>query len=324
MQLDRIFAMVPPTTIVFGPTGHVGSAAACTAQKLGAKVFLALRDPQKPIPGLSSDQEKAGGFERIQADLTKPETIEAAVRTTRAKHAFIYLVYGTTDHMRCTIEVLKAAGIEFIVFLSSISVQGNIREISPADLIPFLHAQIEINLEEVFGTDGYIAVRPAYFNTNAAWWAGMIREGNVKVAYPDAKFDWISPKDIGKAAGTLLVQGIQASEGAEPRNYIPLCGPKLLSQREAVGIFGKAIGKDIKVTELDEKEGVKNMLENGVPEFVARPLVASLGARYRGEEGPGPFGGESYATAATNLRKYTGRVTSLEEWAEANKVMFGI
>ncbi|KAJ6127808.1 hypothetical protein N7471_009025 [Penicillium samsonianum] len=313
-----------PTTIIFGPTGHVGSAAARTAQQLGAKVVLAMRDPQKPIKGLSYDQEKEGGFERVQADLTKPETIGHAVRTTGAKHAFIYLAFGTTDHMRSTIEALKAGGIEFVVFLSSISVEGDIREIPPADFISYAHAQIEVNLDEVFGTDGYIAIRPAYFNTNAGGWAGMIREGEVKIAYPDAKLDWISPEDIGKAAGTLLVQGIQATKGAEQRNSIPLCGPKLVSQRDAVGIFGRAVGKDVKVTELDEKDGVKNMLENGVPEFVAGPLMTMLRAWYRDEEGLGPFEGEAYEKAAANLRKYAGTVTSLEEWAEANKGIFSV
>lgn len=316
--------MASITAIVFGPTGHVGSAAARTAQQLGAKVALALRDPQKPIPGLTLEQEKAGGFERVQADLTKPETIEAAVRTTGAKCAFIYLALGAADHMKQTIETLKASGIELVIFLSSISLQGDIRKIPSTDFIPYAHAQVEIILDEVFGSDGYIALRPGYFNTNAQWWAGMIREGEVKIAYPEAKFDWISPEDIGKAAGMLLVKGIRASEGAEERNAIPLCGPKLVSQRDAAVIFGKALGKDIKVTELDEKEGVKNMVNNGVPEFVAKTLVKTMGAKDRGEDGPDPFQGEAYKKAAANLQKYAGRASSLEEWAEANKDMFSI
>lgn len=314
--------MAYPKVIVFGPTGHVGSAAACHAQQLGAKVVLALRDPHKPIPGLNPDQEKAGGFERVQADLTKPETVKAAVRTTGAKHAFIYLVFGTTDHMRSTIEALKEGGIEFVVFLSSFTVQGDIREINPASFIAYTHAQVEIGLDEVFGSTGYVAIRPAYFNTNAGWWASMIREGEVKIAYPDAKLDWISPKDIGRVVGTVVVQGIQATEGAEPRNSIPLCGPKVLTQRDAVGIFGRAVGKDVKVTELDEQEGVNCMLKYGVPEFVARPLVRALGAAFQGEGDPSPFEGEIYEKSAANVPKYAGRATGLEEWAEANKGLF--
>ncbi|CAL5867441.1 uncharacterized protein PFLUO_LOCUS1660 [Penicillium psychrofluorescens] len=315
--------MAPPTVIVFGPTGNVGSAAACHAQQLGAKVVLALRDPHKPIPGLSPDQEKAGGFERVQADLTKPETIKAAVCATRAKHAFIHLLFDATDYMRSTIEALKDAGIEFVVFLSSVSVHGDIREITPASFVSYAHAQAEVGLDEVFGPDGYVALRPAYFNTNAAWWANMIRDGEVRIAYPDAELDWIAPEDIGRVAGTLLVRGIQATEGAEARNSIPLCGPKLVSQRDAVGIFGRAIGKDVKVTELDEQEGVQVLLKHGVPEFVVGPLVNALGARSKGEGDHSLVGGEIFETASANIPKYAGRATSLEEWAETHKGVFG-
>jgi uncharacterized protein YbjT (DUF2867 family) len=313
--------MSSTTTIVFGPTGHVGSAAAITAAQLGAKVVLALRDTQKPIPGLTADQEKSGSFERIQADLTKPETIEAAVRTTGAKSAFLYLAYATPDHMRGTIEALKASGIEFVVFLSSFAVDGDLRSIEPSNIVAYLHGQVEINLEEVFGADGYVAVRPAFFNTNVEWWAGMIREGEVKIAYPDSAFDWISPGDIGRVAGTLLVQGIQATSGAKERNFITLCGPKLVSQGDAMGIFGKAIGKDVKVTEVNEEEGVTILIENGVPEFVAKPLVKSVAAA---RSGSNQYAGGRYTEGSLNLKKYAGQVTSLDEWAVANKEVFGV
>ncbi|OJJ32244.1 hypothetical protein ASPWEDRAFT_44332 [Aspergillus wentii DTO 134E9] len=314
--------MVTTTAIVFGPTGHVGCAAARIAHQHGARVVLALRDTQKPVPGLSLEQEKAGGFERVQADLTKPETVYAAVQATGAKRAFIYLVQGTTDHMRRTIEALKSSGIELVVFLSSISVHGDIRSIPQTDFIAYSHAQVEVNLDEVFGSDGYIVIRPAYFSTNAGWWAGMIREGEVQLTYPDAKLDWISPEDIGSAAGTLLVRGMQATEGAKARNSIPLCGPKLVSQRDAVGVFSKALGKDIKVIEGDEKEGIENLLKIGVPEFVSRRVVESLRPKERRGDDFDPFEGEMYTQAAANLQRYAGQASSLEEWAEANKAVF--
>jgi len=310
------------TTIIFGPTGQVGSATARAVQKLGANVVLALRDPNKSIPDLTSEQEKAGGYRRVQADLTKPETIEAAVRATDAKRAFIYLALGSPDHMRQTIESLKTSGIEFVVFLSSISVQGDIRKVPPTEYIPYAHAQVEVNLDEVFGGGGYVAIRPGYFNTNALWWRGMIQQGDVRMAYPDAKLDWISPEDIGKVAATILVKGAQATEGAEERTFITLCGPKLVSQRDAVKIFGDALGKKIAVTKLDEKQGLEVMLENGVPESAAGPILESLRTKESGEDGFNPFQGEAYTKAAANLHKYAWAVSSLEEWAKVNTQLF--
>ena len=44
--------------IVFGPTGNIGSITSQTAGKKGAKVYLAMRDPKKTIPGLSQEDEK--------------------------------------------------------------------------------------------------------------------------------------------------------------------------------------------------------------------------------------------------------------------------
>jgi uncharacterized protein YbjT (DUF2867 family) len=310
------------TTIIFGPTGQVGSATARAVQSLGAKVVLALRDPNKPIPDLTIEQEKAGGYRRVQADLTKPETIEAAVRATEAKRAFIYLAYGSPDYMRQTIESLKASGVEFVVFLSSISVQGDIRKVSTAEYIPYAHAQVEVNLDEVFGSDCYAAIRPGFFDSNALWWRGMIQEGDVKMAYPDAELDWISPDDIGKVAGTVLVKGIQATEGAEERTIIPLCGPKLVSQRDAVKIFGDVLGKKITVTEVDEKQGLEVMLENGVPEFAAGPIIESLRPKANGKDVFDPFHGEGHTKAVENLHKYAWAVSSLEEWAKANRHIF--
>ena len=315
--------MAPPAIIVFGATGHVGSAAAIRAQQLGAKVTLSVRDLQKPIHNLSLEEEKARGFRRVQADLTQPETVDSAVRSTGAKHAFIYLVRTEKDYLRPTIEALKSAGIEFVVFLSSYTVQGDIREITPSYYIPYVHAQIEISLGDVFGSDGYVAIRPGYFNTNAARWATMIRDGEVKIPYPDVKFDWITPADIGRATGTILVQGMQATEGAEPRNSITIYGPKLLSQREAVGIFSRVLGKDIKVTERSNEEAVESMVKAGMPSTLAGQVVALLAGWGGGGELDFGLNSKTHEEAVANFQKYAGQLTTLEDWAKANKDLIG-
>jgi uncharacterized protein YbjT (DUF2867 family) len=308
--------MTTSNTIIFGPTGKVGSVAARSAHQHGAKVFLAMRDPQKSIPGLSPEQEQAGGFERVQADLTKPETIHAAVTKTGAKRAFIYIVFGSPDNLRSSLEALKSAGIEFVVFLSSATVQGDARSMPPTNFVAWAHAQVEVGLEETFGADGFVAVRPAYFATNALWWKGMVREGEVKVPFPEAKLDWITPGDIGRVCGALLAAG----GGTDGQNAVPLVGPELVSQRDAVGIIGRAVGRDIKVTELDEEEGLDMYVNGyGLPEPVGKQLIDMLRKReesvefYKGLE-----------EAAGNVRKHTGGPpTKLQEWVDEHKQEFG-
>lgn len=313
--------MSTSNSIVFGPAGKVGSAVARRAQELGAKVSLAMRDPEKPIPGLTTDQEHEGGFERVLADLNEPETTHAAVSKTGAKRAFIYIVYGSPDNMRSSIAALKSAGIEYVVFLSSEGITGDLRSVPQSEFIAWVHAQVEINLEEIFGVGGFVAVRPGFFASNSLWWKKMIAsDSRVKIAYPEAKLDWISPEDIGRVCAALLVGGPQAVEGPEP-NIIRLRGPELVTQREAVSSIAKAIGKSIKVTELDEQEGLKMLMEsNGMPEFIAKRLIDLF--RSRAEDGNFFEGDEE---PVRNVRKYAGREpTRFPEWAEENKQEFSI
>ena len=132
------------SVILFGPTGSVGSIAARTAEEHGATVWLAMRDTSKVVPGLSAEQEKHGRYERVYADLDKPGTLFAAVQTSGAKRAFIYRAPGSPDHMKSALQALRSAGIEFIVFLSSFTVNTEPRDIAPSEIIPYNHAQIEV------------------------------------------------------------------------------------------------------------------------------------------------------------------------------------
>jgi hypothetical protein len=285
-----------------------------------------MRNPEKRIPHLSVEQEQAGGFERIHADLTKPDTIRAAVTKTGAKHAFIYVVFGTADNMRSSIEALKSAGIEFVVLLSSSAVQGesidDLKSIPPSNSVAYAHAQVEINLAEIFGHRGFVAVRPGYFASNSMQWRTMITAGEVKILYPDVKFDWISPEDIGKVCGALAAGRSQA---AREQNAISLYGPELTSLRDAVAIMGSVFGKNIKVTELDEQGGLEAMKVSGIPEPVAKHLVKVLRRRMGLEESDELSFDQAYEDARDNVFKYSGKMPMrFEQWTAENKHEFDI
>ena len=308
--------MAPINTIVFGATGGVGSFAARTAQSKGAKVFLAMRDTSKPIPGLDSEEEQKNGFERVQADLTEPETLRAAVQKTQAKRAFFYLVFGAPDHMRSSIVALKESGVEFVVFLSSYSVQGDVAAIPPSNFIAWQHAQVEIVLEEVFGQGGYVAVRPWAFASNILWYKGMIQAGEVKIPYPEAYFDYIAPKDIGTVCGMVLAKGFEYVKEKGGNQVITLCGPEMNSQGDTVRMIGRVLGKDIKVTALSEEEGVQFFMEiSHLPESAARHFISELKNRDESIAND-----PEYLKGAANVKVYTERgPTSVQEWVEENK-----
>jgi uncharacterized protein YbjT (DUF2867 family) len=310
--------MASRKVIVFGPTGAVGSAAARTAHDLGAHVVLAMRDTKKPIPGLTDENEKQGKFERVHADLTEPDTVYKAITETNAKYAFFYVAHQSPDHMKATIVAFKTAGIDLVVLLSSFTVQGDdLEAIPPSDVIPYLHAKVEINLRETFGADGYVAARPGSFASNTLQYKGGIAKGQVKIFGPDAKVDCIVQEDIGKVCGTILAKGPQDSERA-----IYLYGPELLPQRDVVELLAKAVGKSVEIDAANDEEAYKMFVEErGVPVPIAkymlrRSTVSDAGAST-------VFGYPITPEQLSNVQKYSGKkATTFQEWVDQNKQKF--
>jgi nucleoside-diphosphate-sugar epimerase len=306
------------SVIIFGPTGQVGSVAARTAGELGAKVWLAMRDPSKSIPGLTKESEDAGDFHRIQADLEKPDTVSHAIKTSGAKRAFIYLVHHSSDHLHGAITAMKAAGIDFIVFLSSftIYVDQGLREISPSDLIPHVHAQVEANLEDVFGPDNYVAVRPGCFITNLLSEKNGILANDVKLYGAEFEQDNIVPSDIGRVIGNIVVSG---PKNGQKKVYV--YGPEILSICDSIAKIGKVLQKDLKITALGAKEGYDKYIKGGMPPVFADYMVKTLSTK-----GPDKGNGErfpNYKEGVGNVSLYTGQPPmSLVDWVKQNKTIF--
>ena len=309
--------MASRNVIVFGPTGAVGSAAARTAEGLGANVVLAMRDTGKSVPGLDAEKEKNGNYERVQADLVKPDTVRDAVNKTGAKHAFIYLAHGSSDHMKSTIEALKSAGIELVVFLSSFTSQGDLKAIQPSEIIPYVHAQVELALQEVYGTDGFVALRPGSFASNNTQYKGGLAKNEVKMFGPDAMVDNIVPEDIGAVAGRILAKGPQ-----DEKRAIYLYGPELMTQKDCVNVLAKVLGKDPKIEIANEQDAYQMFVEErGVPAPIAKYMIGVVGRIGTGKTLV--FGYPVTEEDLGNVEKYSGRkATKFEEWVVKNKHLF--
>ena len=217
------------------------------------------------------------------------------------------------DNMKSTIEALKSAGIELVVFLSSFTVRGDLRAIEPSDIIPYVHAQVELNLEEIFGADGFVAVRPGSFASNNLPYKEAIEKGEVKLWVPDAKLDNIVPEDIGRVCGTVLAKGSQ-----DDQRVVYLYGPTLSTQSDTIKTLAEALGKDPKIEKADEQEAYKMFTEErGMPPHLANYMIRQ--ARKAAPEGSEyhVFGTPIEEEHMSNVQKYTGqRATSLEEWAQ--------
>ena len=303
--------------IIFGPTGAIGSAAARTASELGADVTLAMRDTEKPIPGLDATTEQQNKYQRVQADLTKPETVSAAVDQAGAKYAFIYCAHGSPDGMRATIEALKTSGIELVVFVSSFTVQGDPKKIPQSEIIPFIHARVEINLAEVFGPQGFVAARPGSFVTNTRPYKSGIQSGELEIFGPDVTVDSIVPEDIGRVCGTILANGPQ-----DDARFIYLYGPELISQREIARRIAEAVGKNPKIVPLTPEAAYKMFIEmRRAPPPVAKYMSSQSTQAFPGEK-------RVWTIPVTdelllNVEKYSGKkATTVNEWLDQNKGLF--
>jgi uncharacterized protein YbjT (DUF2867 family) len=305
------------TVIVFGPTGNIGSVAAQTAKAKGAKVVLAMRDTKKSIPGLSEADEKRGANQRVTADVTKPDTIAEAVKSSGATRAFLYLAWGTPDHMKASFQALKDSGVESVVFLSSSTIQIEKKDIPQSEMIPWFHAQAELSLDAVYGENGYVAIRPGRFITNLKQYSAGINAGEVKIFGGDFKYDCTTPTDMGEVAGTILAEG--AKDG---QTKVYVYGPQIVSQAEAIQAVGKALGKDVKITNISAEEGLQQSLDHGAPPPIAKYLISKL---QQGPESDKELGHDNklYADGVKNVETYTGRQgTGIEDWVKANKEVF--
>ncbi|EXJ95661.1 hypothetical protein A1O1_00783 [Capronia coronata CBS 617.96] len=309
--------MAAPKVIVFGPSGAVGSATARAAHELGAKVVLAMRDAKKPIPGLDEAKVKDGSFERVQADLLSPDTVRDAVSSTQATRAFIYIAHRSSDNMKSTIQALKSAGIDLVVLLSSFTIQGEPEDVKSTEVIPYLHAQVEISLKEVFGPGGYVAARPGSFASNTTQYKAGFESGLVKIFTPDATVDAIAQEDIGRACGTVLVKG-----PLDENTAMYLYGPQLISQADCVKTLAKVLGKSPTIETMEREEAYKNFTEQRHwPAPLAEYMIKQLG--FIDPARSLVFGYPVGAEQLSSVEKYTGKkAITFEEWADQNKQMF--
>jgi uncharacterized protein YbjT (DUF2867 family) len=304
--------------IVFGPTGNIGSITAQTASKKGAKVYLAMRDPKKAIPGLSKDAERAGNYERLQADLTDAESIRTAVQKSGAQAAFLYLAHGSPDHMLSAFQALKDGGIQQVVFLSSFTVpKDGLEDVQPADMISYVHTQAELSLRKVFAKEQLVAIRPGAFATNALNNKAGIDARKVKIVSPQWQSDWITNDDMGEVCGTVLVEGQR-----DGQDVVVLFGPEMLSQKSAFQIIGKVLDEEIEVVKGDGEEALQEYVSSGMPEPIAKYLISIIEKTDPNGLAMGLEPGK-HEEGVANVEKYTGHpALRFEEWAGRNKSMF--
>ncbi|MGP9016777.1 NAD(P)H-binding protein [Streptomyces sp. BR1] len=236
------------TTLVIGARGSVGRHVLDQLVEAGEPVRASARNP--------ASADLPPGVPVVAADLTRPETLAAALDGVR--QVFLYV---TSRGMADFADAARAAGVEHVVLLSSGSV---LLPYAQANAISLAHRAAE----RMLAAAGlrWTPIRPLVFASNALTWSYSIRkEGVARLLHPDAVTAPIHERDIAQVAVAALTGQRSQAGGLSDL----LTGEESLSQRRQVELIGEAAGRSIRIEELTEAQALDDFERFGSREAAA-------------------------------------------------------
>lgn len=224
------------TILVTGATGSVGRHVVGRLVAAGATVRALTRNPA--TAGLPE------GVEVFEGDLTRPDTLRAALRGVERLYLF-----PVPETSREVVAAAREAGVRRIVVLSSSSVLDESGDNHSGEH----HRTVERAVEES-GID-WTFVRPDEFATNVLWkWGHSIRtEGVVRAPYGNAPRVLVHEADVAAVAVTALLE-----DGHAGRAYV-LTGPEAITQADQVRAISGALGREVRFEEITPDQAREQM-----------------------------------------------------------------
>lgn len=234
--------------LVIGATAHFGRQAVEELVAAGVPVRALTRTPEKAALPRDADV--------VQADLTKPETLPAALAGVEA--AFLVLQYGMDVTPLLT--AARQAGVRRLVFLSSGAV------VPGAERQPDVIAQYHRDVESAVEASGieWTFLRLLFPAINSLTFAMQLQGGDViRAPYTEAAFSAVHERDVAEVAAQILVGGGHAGRAYD------VTGPESLTQAQQVRILGETLGRPLTVEDLDPEPVLQQMSQFMDPEFLA-------------------------------------------------------
>lgn len=257
--------------VIAGATGRVGSAV--------ARTLLAAGEPVRVLVRRDADAAawQARGAEARIAPLDDPAALAGAL--DGADGFFVLLPFDLTaadldahaDALTASIaQAVAASRVPHVVMLSSGGAD------IPAGTGPIVGLH---RLEHALHATGttVTALRSGHFQEKIADVIGAARTGiyPVVAASADVPHPMAATADIGAVAAAALRTPPARSEA------IDVLGPAY-TEREAAGILGAALGRDLEVVTIPEDGWVDALAESGLPPHVAAALAELARADERG------------------------------------------
>ncbi len=251
--------------VIIGATGNTGSAVAQKLSASGQKVRVVGRSEAK------LQRFTGKGAEAFAGDVLDTPAMTRAFTGARGVYALIPPNYSQDDFRgyqqrvsEALAKALQAAGVEYVVALSSVGAQLP----EGAGPISGLH-HFEQQLNQVPGLN-VLHLRAGYFFENFFWQIGTIQRfgmlaGSLRADLP---IPMIATRDIGvRAAEALLRLDFRGHQTRE------LLGSADLTLTDAATIIGNAIGRaDLKYSQLPYEQVEQAMLQMGLARGAARSL----------------------------------------------------
>ncbi len=279
--------------LIFGATGNIGSRVAGRLIARGERPRLFVRDPKKA---------KALFGDRVDihvGDLERPRpSLAAALAGVEA----VFLVTDGPDldrRDRAVAVAAKSARVRHLVKLSTLDVHNGV------GTGPW-HARGELAIRET-GLS-FTFIQPAGFMSNALGWSRSIRaRGVVGTSTGQGRIAFIHPDDIADVAEAALVTRDHAGQS------LVITGPKALSYGEMAATIGGAIGKEVRVEAISDKQAYARVVRWAGEGPYADALVDIWRAVREGR----------LDTVSDGVQRVLGRgPISFDRWAEENADAF--
>jgi uncharacterized protein YbjT (DUF2867 family) len=201
------------------------------------------------------------GVKLIEGDFANKESWKQALDGVAAVFNITVAHRDAVAWNAAFLDRAKQSEVRHVVQLSGMSVSPS----SPAEF----HRQMS-ECDEALKASGlsYTILQPNVFHQNMLRMAAPIREhGRFRSAVGDARISMIDVRDVGEVAVKALTE-----DGHAGKVYV-LTGPESLTYFDVARLLSKVVGKTVIYEALTKDEAMRELIENGVPESVARSRV---------------------------------------------------
>src|SRR5271163_1880612 len=179
--------------LVTGATGFTGRAAVDTALKLGLRVSALVHADDARAAAL-----RARGVEVAIGDLSKMDSVRAALEGVRAAYFVYPIIPGIIDATAYFAQAAKEAGVGAIVNMSQISARRDSKSHA---------AQDHWIAERIFDWSGIPTthLRPTLFAEWALYWTDQIKTGTLRLPFGTGRHAPITAEDQARVITNILL-----------------------------------------------------------------------------------------------------------------------